>query len=74
MRYGDLPESRPDVINARGQRVSARQPFLYCARCHGQFSASKGDYFLCPPQAVIRHCGRPMKLVERVSTLREVKA
>lgn len=59
MRYKELPE-RTDA-------------FLFCPRCHGEFSAWKGDYFWADPESVVRHCGCIlMVLVRRVSFLERV--
>ena len=37
--------------------------FLHCRVCGGEFSATRGDYFLADPDQIMRHCGRPMQLV-----------
>lgn len=72
MRYHELPPVTLTITNAHGQRVTPAQPFLYCRVCGAEFSADPSDYWLVPPNTPIRHCGRLMRLVERVSMLREV--
>lgn len=48
--------------------------FLHCAHCGGEFSATRGDYFMADPDTVMMHCGHPMQLVTKHVTLKEVKA
>jgi hypothetical protein len=42
---------------------SVPRPHLYCGKCGEQNSAYPGDYFMCSPSTVFKHCGRLMSLV-----------
>lgn len=66
--YGDLPaadRTRRTVAKAGGgsYTVEGRPVVLLCPRCLAEFSACRGDYWDRPRDAVIKHCGRPMKLI-----------
>lgn len=66
--YGELPAAdrpRRTVLKAGGgsYTVEGRPVVLLCRRCLGQFSATRGDYFMRDPREVIKHCGRPMELI-----------
>lgn len=61
MQFKDLPQAPKP-----GQ-------YMYCAKCGSQFSATKGDYFLRPPEDHMRCCGGRCVLVQEHTT-REVLA
>ena len=67
MKYSELPISdrtRREVT--RGKRkiiIEGRPVVLLCQVCLGQFSATRGDYFMRDQDSEIRHCGRAMKLI-----------
>lgn len=69
MTYGELPASDRTrrQVPARGKRpgytVEGQPVVLFCPRCLGEFSATRGDYFMRDPREVIKHCGRPMQLI-----------
>ena len=47
--------------------MAAPRPILYCSKCGGEYSAHVGDYFLLPPEHVLRCCGRFLHLgIKRV--------
>ena len=65
VRVRDLPEHpRPGVM-------------LYCYRCGGEWSATRGDYFMAAPDHVFRceHCPRQptLTLVERRTIHRAIE-
>lgn len=69
IKYGDLParDRTSRTVPAKGRRagytVEGRPVVLRCGRCLSEFSATRGDYFMRDPNAVITHCGRPMTLI-----------
>lgn len=58
----DLPESADGLM-------------LYCHRCHGSYSATKGDYFWMPPTKAFRCevCRTPLVLVRESTRIEVVK-
>lgn len=66
--YGELPttdRTRRTITTGphKGATVEGRPVVLLCGRCLGQFSATRGDYFMRDQAEVIKHCGRPMRLI-----------
>ena len=53
----------PDPKTLRGSTTV--DPFLYCSRCHGEYSANRDDYFRATPTTRFRCCGRSLQLVRR---------
>lgn len=54
---------RPKPIRVRDLRPGdngAGLPMLLCTRCEATFSADAGDYWAARPDAILRHCRRPM--------------
>lgn len=72
IRQRDLPEST--LPEAGGPGAGA---FLYCPRCGGEFSATRGDYWALWPDApmVCRegHRSTLLRLVRRECQLKEVR-
>jgi hypothetical protein len=68
IRVKDLPQPRPGRKLPDGGFVEARQPFLRCRTCGGQYSANPGDYWNANPETIMRCCDRPMALVDEVIT------
>ena len=65
LTYGTLP----DIIG-----TPRPWPFLYCRTCRGEYSAHRGDYFMCKPDGVpLCQCNRrALILVRRIEILEEV--
>jgi len=64
LRYGDLPESDRTYEERQGpdgrKFILVGQPtILHCPRCDGQYSATRGDYFLQADRQIIvcGNCG-----------------
>ncbi len=53
MKVQDLPQNPP------------YGSLLLCRVCQGEYSATKGDYFLANPQQVMRCCGEPLAYVTK---------
>lgn len=49
---------------------------LLCSRCGGEYSAYRGDYFMAPPDTVMKcgHCKGAMRIVEKQTRYIEVRA
>ncbi len=45
---------------------------LYCPHCQGEYSATRGDYFMASPDMVMECCEAPMLLVRERRTLVQV--
>lgn len=43
--------------------------FLYCPKCHSQYSATQGDYFAANPETTMKCCRVNNWLVKRESRL-----
>lgn len=58
MKYKELPAPRPD---------HQQQPMLLCRGCHGEYSATPGDYFTRDPNEEITcgECGEHLELVDK---------
>jgi hypothetical protein len=70
LRYKDLPEhDRASRTLPDGGTLYGRPVSLYCSKCGEKFSATRGDYFLRDPNAPVRHCGRPIQLVQAETIL-----
>lgn len=71
VRVRDLPVST--LPEAGGLGAGA---FLVCmAGCEGEWSATRGDYFMSRPDHVMRcECGEPLDLVRWVSRLIPVQS
>lgn len=39
------------------------RPILYCFCCGSEYSADAGDYFLCPPEEILKCCDLDLELV-----------
>ena len=62
------------VSNLKDQIGSAYpRPILYCARCGGEYSANKGDYFMARPDTILKCCKYPMSLVVKRTIYKEAK-
>ena len=77
IRVRDLPErdrTAEEKTTADGSKYTllGHPVFLHCRICGGEFSATKGDYFMADPNTVMKHCGRPMHLVTERRQLIEV--
>lgn len=46
--------------------------FLFCSKCRGEFSATRGDYFQLDPTAPMKCCEVNLHLVRRESKLVEL--
>lgn len=69
IRYRDLPATdrhHREVPKAGGgtYHVSGPPISLFCSTCGEHFSATRGDYFLQDQDAIAKHCGRPLRLVQ----------
>jgi hypothetical protein len=42
---------------------------LYCPHCAGEYSATRGDYFMASPDTVMSCCEAPMLLVRETRRL-----
>lgn len=58
--YGDLA------------RVPKGTIMVCTGECAGEWSATRGDYFMMPDDKQIYCCGRPVRLVTRSTTYAEV--
>ena len=72
IRYQDLPATdrhRRAIAKAGGGTINykGRPLVLRCVRCLESFSASRGDYFMQRQDDVIKHCGRPMELIQELA-------
>lgn len=78
VRVRDLPEqdrSHQEITRPDGStyHLEGRPVFLYCDTCGGEYSATRGDYFLRAPDHVMRCCKRPLRLVQARRELIEVR-
>jgi len=60
IRVGDLPDH---------PRYGVK---LYCINCAGEYSATRGDYFLAQPDQLMTCCGRPLLLVQDQRLIKRV--
>ena len=78
IKVKDLPErdrTMTDKTAPDGSKYTllGHPVFLQCRICGGEFSATRGDYFMASPDQVMTHCGRPMRLVTERRQLIEVR-
>lgn len=59
----------PDLLEHIGPR-----PMLHCEICGADFSADRGDYFMCHPDYVPECCEEPMQLVTKHTVYRKVES
>lgn len=57
------------VRDLRSGDNGAGKPFLLCGKCHGRYSADRGDYFMLKPDTIMRCCGRPLTRMAEQCTL-----
>ena len=67
---GAHPIKRPTVADLKTVPTGTIQ---YCTRCHNEYSAAPGDYFMLPSNTPLRCCGKAVKLVTRATVYTEVK-
>lgn len=74
VRVRDLPEVHGRTL-PDGGFVEPIRPFLYCARCGAEYSATPGDYWNLPADHVFKcgECRRLMRLVTRHVEYRDWK-
>ena len=55
--------------------IHRTKEFLYCTKCHAEYSAHSGDYFETPENHRFKcdQCGKPMVLVERITATKLIK-
>lgn len=57
---------------ADGMGTPYPRPLLYCAACHGEYSANRADYWYLPRDHVFTCCRRNLALVRRTGALEPV--
>lgn len=61
VRVSDLPKTPEHGV------------ILRCLYCGGEYSATRGDYFMADPNTVMKCHNRPMALVRRRTVYEQVK-
>ena len=63
----------PRTLTYHDLPVSPRAgDLLQCAICAGEYSATRGDYFMAHPGDTPMCCGEPLTLVRRVTSYQEL--